>query len=227
MTVPLVQVIELLFPCMLHLENHWGEKIITIILWKGLDAFQGRKEDYDNVFQRGVLGTEESPAHWRLYYERNSDGNIALEAIQVCNNILRCILHEIDTFIEEALPAENLTRAQLIAAVTKYKSAMQLLTLHCELMDDEINQFQDLVDDFFATWLDVFGEEGITNYVHMLGSGHISASLKNMNACISIPNKVGRLWIAQFRPLSCKFLREEDMVAVKMAESLTSFLLCG
>ena len=37
-----------------------------------------------------------------------------------------------------------------IVAVTKHKSAMQLLTLHRELMDDEINQFQDLVDDFFC-----------------------------------------------------------------------------
>jgi hypothetical protein len=49
-TVPLVKVVELLIPCILHLENHIGEKIITIILRKGLDAFQGRKEDYISMF---------------------------------------------------------------------------------------------------------------------------------------------------------------------------------
>ncbi len=31
-TVPLVEVIELLIPCILHLENRVGEKMITIIL---------------------------------------------------------------------------------------------------------------------------------------------------------------------------------------------------
>jgi hypothetical protein len=29
-TVPLVEVVELLIPCILHLENHVGEKVITI-----------------------------------------------------------------------------------------------------------------------------------------------------------------------------------------------------
>jgi hypothetical protein len=38
-TVPLVEVVELLAPCILHLENRTGEKIITIIIRKGLDLY--------------------------------------------------------------------------------------------------------------------------------------------------------------------------------------------
>ncbi len=53
---------ELLIPCILHLENRIGEKIITIIIRKGLDAYHGRKEEYiksiESVFQTKVLGTE-------------------------------------------------------------------------------------------------------------------------------------------------------------------------
>jgi hypothetical protein len=66
-TAPLVDVMELLILCIFHLENHIGEKIITIILRKGLDLFQGRKEDYikmmENLFWTKVLGTEEAPSH--------------------------------------------------------------------------------------------------------------------------------------------------------------------
>jgi len=51
---------------------------------------------------------------------------------------------------------------------------LQLLYLHRELMDEEIDPFQYLVDEFFGIWIDVFVEEGVTNYIHMLGSGHIS-----------------------------------------------------
>ncbi len=47
-TVPLVEVIELLIPCILHLENHVGEKMITIILRKAMDEFHGRKKDFQS-----------------------------------------------------------------------------------------------------------------------------------------------------------------------------------
>jgi len=48
---------------------------------------------------------------------------------------------------------------------------------------------------FFATWLDVFGEEGITKYIHMLGSGHITYFLKKYGCLYlySQQDKVGRL----------------------------------
>jgi hypothetical protein len=37
--VPLVEVIELLVPCVLHFENHVGEKIITVILRRFLGGW--------------------------------------------------------------------------------------------------------------------------------------------------------------------------------------------
>jgi hypothetical protein len=39
--------------------------------------------------------------------------------------------------------------------------------------DNEINFFQDFMDDFSAKYVAETGVEGITNYIHMLGSGHI------------------------------------------------------
>jgi hypothetical protein len=48
-----------------------------------------------------------------------------------------------------------------------------LLTLHRMLTDEEQEAFQELIDDFFEIWVDLFSTEGITNYIHLLGSGHI------------------------------------------------------
>jgi hypothetical protein len=193
-TVPLVEVVELLIPCILHLENRISEKIITIILRKGLDEFQGRKEDYistmESIFQKKVLGTEDHPAHYRLYYERNSDGNVALEPIQVKNNVARCIIQEIDAIIEAALPSGHSSRSQLIIAMSKYRELMKLLTLHRELSEEEIEKFQDLADDFFEIWIDIFGEEGVTNYIHMLGSGHITYFLRRYG-CLYLYSQQG------------------------------------
>jgi hypothetical protein len=55
----------------------------------------------------------------------------------------------------------------------KYHLSMQILRKRSDYTDDEINLFQDLMDDFFAKYVAETGVEGITNYIHMLGSGHI------------------------------------------------------
>jgi hypothetical protein len=39
--------------------------------------------------------------------------------------------------------------------------------------DEAIDEFQNIADDFFVPWLDLTGYNGITNYVHLLRSGHI------------------------------------------------------
>jgi len=67
---------------------------------------------------------------------------------------------------------------------------MKLLTAHRHLNDKEKNQFQDLIDDFFEQWIDLFGEEGIKNYIHVLGSGHMLYFLEKYN-CLYIYSQQG------------------------------------
>lgn len=37
----------------------------------------------------------------------------------------------------------------------------------------QIDAFQCIADDFFSKWIDLIGYNGMTNYIHMLGAGHI------------------------------------------------------
>jgi hypothetical protein len=62
---------------------------------------------------------------WRLVKAGDMSRNIALEAIQVRNNVSRCIIQEIDAIIEVAVP-DHSTKLSLIAAISKYKEAMEL-----------------------------------------------------------------------------------------------------
>jgi len=100
-TVPLVQIIEFLIPCILHLENRVGEKIISCIVKKGLDLYDlGAKEQFLGVlsraFQTKVFGTESSPSQWKLRYS-SEGGSLSLEPIQLRNNNVRACLNSIDT----------------------------------------------------------------------------------------------------------------------------------
>jgi hypothetical protein len=128
-TVPLVEVVELLIPCILHLENRVGEKIITIILRKAMDDFQGPTHDFmsrmGNIFKTKVLGSDTMPSQWRLPFSKDAENNHVLDQIQVRNNVARSIISEIDTIIEHAwMQRDTEVQQQLIIAMSKYRIAI-------------------------------------------------------------------------------------------------------
>jgi hypothetical protein len=53
---------------------------------------------------------------------------------------------------------------------------MRILRKRSEYTEEDINEFQLKVTDFFTAFVEESGagKEGVTNYIHMLGSGHIA-----------------------------------------------------
>jgi hypothetical protein len=144
----------------------------------------------NEVFQTKLLGSDASPSQWKLPITKEAE-QIKIDHIQVRNNIARCIVKDIDIVIESAWPPESIElQSQLILAISKYRTAMELLLLHRELTEEECDRFQDLIDDFYDKWINIFGDEGITNYIHMLGSGHILYFLRKYG-CLYLYSQQG------------------------------------
>jgi len=145
----------------------------------------------DETFQTKILGTVTSPSHWRLKHSKASEGQLRLEPVQLRNNTVRKMLWSIDIIVENAVGgSDHEFQTRMISAVESYKSAMKLLTTHRNLSDDEIELFQDFIDDFYETWIELFGEEGITNYIPLLGAGHMLYFLKKYG-CLYIYSQQG------------------------------------
>jgi len=81
-------------------------------------------------------------------------------------------------------------KEKLLMACSKYNEAISILTSHRALTDEEIDTFQDLIDDFFETWVELFGHDGLTNYLHLLGSGHVMYFLQKYR-CLYIYSQQG------------------------------------
>jgi hypothetical protein len=47
-----------------------------------------------------------------------------------------------------------------------------------DFLDEEIDAFGTQCDDFLELWVDLTGLEGMTNYIHMIGSGHMTYYLR-------------------------------------------------
>lgn len=101
------------------------------------------------------------------------------------------MLQNVDRIIKAAMMDDNsTTTSKLIVALQHYASAMDLLLLHRDLDDDEEELFQDYIDDFFEIWFDVFGIDGMSNYIHLLSSGHVFYFLKKYN-CLYVYSQQG------------------------------------
>jgi hypothetical protein len=196
--VPLVEVIEIIIPCILHLENRSSEKIITTILrycfceFAAKNATEASHKLFLNriqgVFQKEILGTVHSPSQWKLPWSKGTDG-IVIDHVQVRNQTGRKIMARIDRLIEAALQ-DGPTRAKLLVALQFFCSAMQILVQHRKLTEDEIEIFQANMDDFHEIWVELFARDGMSNYIHHLGSGHIHYFLEKYE-CLYLYSQQG------------------------------------
>jgi hypothetical protein len=67
-----------------------------------------------------------------------------------------------------------------------YADGMKLMLKHDNLSDEEIDSFQWSMNKFYTRWVPInHGHEGITNYIHFLGAGHIADYLFEWrNLCV-------------------------------------------
>jgi len=168
-------------PCIMHLENRVGEKILTMLLFIAEELYQRRRiassiEDYikevERIASRVILGTEWRPKQWRMTLKEN-DQEVA--SVSLSNTKMRAFMTLLQPLIEFIFqhPEDAILREDWLQLLEYYNPAMELLQKPTEFTDDEIGEFLSLIDSFYGKWIALVGIEGITNYVHMLGSGHI------------------------------------------------------
>jgi len=126
---------------------------------------------------------------WKLKYSQPANESAQLNNVQFRNEIGRAFLRGIDTLIECAIQDEELRRKPA-QAVSMYTQGMCIITVHHSLEDEEKELFQDYMDDFFQEWIGIFGVEGVSNYIHLLGSGQMLYFIKNYG-CLYLYSQQG------------------------------------
>ena len=181
-------------PCLLHLEIRCGIKIITTLLQNGLSyALNGKLDstaeignkqvrlqvftkEVNECFNRTLWGTPTDPGFWEMPTETDKDGNIVLSTLSFGNGRTRNAIQKIEALIDVCLlPGE---RQDWKVCIGDYRAAINIATRHDDLTDEEIHEFQRHADNFYQLWIKVaLGKRGVTNYIHLLGSGHVAEFL--------------------------------------------------
>lgn len=176
-------------PCILHLENRTGLKILSILLHAGLESIKEKtiyKEiatvnvrrqkfisDLEDVFNRRIFGKEDRLSNYHLPYNVKEK---KFDDITLDNNRTRLVMQNFDAIINICC-STNDRKLQWMNIVSKYNAMMKCLRSKEDFTNDDVERFQLRVDCFYQDYMKVVGRPGITNYFHMLGSGHVSEYL--------------------------------------------------
>ena len=172
--------------CILHLENRVGLKSIESILRSGIsnarlgtleritgNGVNRRQDEYVNritrIMRTQILGTVMAPSQWR--FPLTEDG--IMGTLSMDNNRTRAVMNSIELIIEESISNSNANKERLVRCFPRYRAAMIILRKNTDASDGEIATFQDHIDAWFQDWVHVYGNEGCTNYTHMLSSSHV------------------------------------------------------
>ena len=163
-------------PCILHMENRVGEKLITMCLVEGLahrNAGVGAKEyfkEVEELVNNGVLHVENG--NWKLPV--NGD---TLSTVSLSNSSARVFALNIgklfDLIFRHHEPSDDRRGRFERCVVTMYQPIMKKLRKRSNLTVLEINTLQQNIDVWYENWINLTGREGMTNYIHMLGAGHV------------------------------------------------------
>ncbi len=137
--------VELLIPCIQHLEYRIGEIFVNMIIWfdfqKRQQSAAGFLAELQKVFRTEVLGSPECPSQWKLPFKKESDGSIQIEPIQEHNTVIHRMLKYIEKIMQGAVPdSEQIFKDKSISACTSYSEAMKILTTYRTLTDEEMKR---------------------------------------------------------------------------------------
>jgi hypothetical protein len=173
-------------PCILHLENRVGLKMLTMLLTDGLTSAKdgtlyGKHlcesksiekflAGVEGILNSAILGDERNPAHVSIPYEPKEKvlGQLTLE-----NTKMRTVMGELNMLIDYCIV--DVSDAAKWKLATEYMtSALEKMRQKDDFSREQIISFQGDVDEFAQVWMQLYGHSGMTNYIHMMMSGHLS-----------------------------------------------------
>ncbi|KAI2505453.1 hypothetical protein MHU86_8976 [Fragilaria crotonensis] len=173
-------------PCVLHMENRNGIKILSMLLVEGMSNAKKRLiyndvkaegtrvtrfvTDMEDIINRSILGTDEDPCQWMcpFDFQKKELGPITMDNVRT-----RRIIDALDLIVDLCV-IDDARKARWMTGLNHYRIAMVLLRKKEDFTNDMIASYQSHADKFYQAWLQLWQKEGVTNYLHMMGSGHIA-----------------------------------------------------
>jgi hypothetical protein len=92
--------------------------------------------------------------------------------VRMTNAEVRKVIEGFELIVDACVSGEE-ERANHKQCVRHYQSMMQILTKHTYYTDDELTCFKNESHEFVQIWMELYGYDGCTNYMHIMSCGHV------------------------------------------------------
>ena len=173
--------LSLAIPCILHLENRVNEKVIMMIILEGMRkrsssvALADYFKRLAHLFNNGVM--HDMDGQWKLPMENDKLDPISLSNVKA-RKVVKNIELLFDLVFENHPPGCQRRDMFKVCITEQYQTVMMGLRQRSDFTDNDIIDLQRKIDLFYDGWYDLCGKDGLTNYIHLLGSGHVMYYLK-------------------------------------------------
>jgi len=156
--------IEAAIPCILHGGNHLGEKIFMMLLlaaWRICCTAQQKEElveALEHFVNTAAFGSEQSCSQWKLPLDKEKNLNMVTFSVWRVRKILVLLGDLADRLFRDTSNVQCLPQWQNMV-----RSCMEVLTIafqHEDFLDEDIEEFQDLIDIWYFHYIELLGLEG-------------------------------------------------------------------
>jgi hypothetical protein len=193
-------VVERLIPCILHMKMRMLEKIFQCLVNSGLERYADSKLDKSKrkllasnveIYMKGsVMGNSEKGivSYWKFKWKKPT--NVTMEKVNFSGGIAQKILLKLHGLVRIIFDPEFDQEPQLtnlnpravnnclmetwIGLCENLVAMWALIEQKDEYTNEEIMLLHKRCNNFMSVWTDLFGNNHVTNYIHIVGAGHLS-----------------------------------------------------
>jgi hypothetical protein len=192
-------------PCVLHLEMRINEKVFWTLLSLAIDRYQEGDSTTRKLFvakvtecmKTTVLGNIDNEIEYQWKFPLKDSGKRVDPKSMTNVHSRKCVMgmkslsyiifsQELDekSHNPTITRQKNESLLQLwLKLMDAYIDTMKVLRQHEDFTDSQVDNLHKLTSTFMGQWVDCMKGDSITNYIHMIGSGHLTyyvATYKNL-----------------------------------------------
>jgi hypothetical protein len=183
----LLQIESLIIDSM-HLSNRCIEKLLRMLLIKGISSTTLSKDEFkkevetivnDGSFCASSSTLLESMFRIKWTFPQPTSQGQSVGDVSLCFKRSKQYLKSMHLLFPICLPDINdPSRDDFVKCISLFQKIVDILEQKELFSDEEIDDLQDQIDEFGKLWIQEFGDEGLGNYLHYLIAGHVTYYLR-------------------------------------------------
>jgi hypothetical protein len=174
--------IENAVPCVLHLHKRVMEKILSLIFTRSLGEQEKTKavrlvhaEKMSKWLNEKAFGTVDDPGTYSVPMD---DKTGELGEVKFNDGYAKDVENVLSELITKFLTKPESKCSKWVLAFDGISEIMTTFRQHADFSEVEINALEARINKWSVDWIKLAGREGMTNYLHMICSGHMIAYLR-------------------------------------------------